>query len=949
MSLVKTDQLTNLNDDGQVEVLEGLKLSTGKKLSVLGPLGDSADTVGSSGQVLTSSVTGVTWSNPTDINTTYSISAEDGTATNRKIVRLTAGGSGTGSDDVEFGGDSNIILSRTGDRINFTLSQSITTTSNVTFNNITAAGNLEVQGDFEVSSDLVAGGALKTNSTSLVFNDDKTTGAPTENVNLIVRRGTSPTAELRWNEGEDRWQFTNDGLTYYNILLPDETDFGATEQYGASGDPTIYDVTASTVTIDSTNYTRLTFSVANAYKKFQLNNRVKVFGASDTATMPANIIDGGADGAFVAERVAESAIYGGNGAPVTGYPHKYYTYWIAQYYLASGDIGIATATGEVVENIETQLMNGSNYNKLTLSRTSGDYGLLVYRGEYDTNSQAINDTSGQFARLVGILGPQELGSAVSGIIWQDYGGYDVPSWTDRENDGRYKNTLMHFPLTIPTSQKRGWKETGVKEIGVNYITLDANLTYETSGVKVVHDDTNGIQIVIDNAFGSGQSYAFLPGGTFYIKSLEVPDNFTLKGLGDATVLKKQFFDTTLVTTAAKEGVKGSMIYSKNYNFSTSNFAGPNRFGISDLVLDGNKENNIMFSGESNQGLMNFINSELVSIQNMRVQNSVGPAIYAENAELVSIENSTFLYGSETERYSTPVAQFTDNENLKITDCLFFGFPGPLDATTSQVVGISASIIRNCGTGIRIYGAGKTNVLNNLILGPDDEWLPTPDIYDSDYNSVNYTINRGVTFTSPTFQYIERGEAKDLTNVTLVGHLFPITKSGNVETRGSNILRNGTDPMFQIQSSPTDLENGYIIAGIPASVTSNLTVPGANELRGHEITGSEYLSRGSDIDIVIQQGAYAAADNSYTITLTSSGEKYYEEIMEGDKLKLQSHNSTPNLSPYELEVVDKLIVGVEKKIKLSLPTGVSVTTNGGNTGYIQKENVFVVARGIVGVI
>lgn len=855
---------------------------------------------------------------------------------------------GGGSEDVEFGGDSNILLTRTNDRINFTLAQSITTTSNVTFNNITAGGNLNVTGDFNVSSDLVAGGALKTDSTSLVFNNDKDTGSPTENVNLIVKRGTSPTAELRWNEAEDRWQFTNDGLTYFNILLPDETDFGATEQYGASGDATLYDVTPSTVTVDSVNYTRLTFSTANAYKNFQLNHRVKTFGASDSSVLPPNIADGGVGGAFEASRVAESAIYGGNGAPVAGYPHKYYTYWVAQYSIMDGDIGIATYTGEIVEHIETQQMNGANYTKLELTRSSSDYGLLVYRGEYDTSSQAINDTSGQFARLVGILGPQELGVNISGIVWKDYGGFDVPSWTDREADGRYKTSLLHFPLTIPTAQKRGWKETGIKEIGVNYITLDANLTYEASGVKTVHDDTNGIQIVIDNAFGSGQSYVFLPGGTFYVKGLEVPDDFTIKGLGDATVLKRQFFETSKMNSAAKEGVKGSMIYSKNYNFTTSVFAGPNRFGISDLVLDGNKENNIMFSGENNQATINIVNSELVSIQNMRIQNTTGPAVYGENAELVSIENSTFLYGAETERYGTSVCQFTDNENLKITDCLFFGFPGALDCTTSQVVGISASIIRNCGTGIRIYGAGKTNVLNNLILGPDDEWLPTPDIYDSDYNSVNYTINRGVTFTSPTFQYIEFGEAKDLSNVSLTAHLFPITKTDNIETRGSNIL-NGSSPMFQVQSSTTELEGGYITVGIPAGVTSTLTVPGENELRGHEITGSEYISRGDDLTPTIQQGTYVSGNNTYIITLNSEGEKYYEEIMVGDKVKLQSHNSTPNLSPYELTVASKAIVGVNKTVTLTLPNGVNVTTPGSNSGYIQIEKIFVVARGIVGVI
>lgn len=956
MSLIKTDQLTNLNNDGQVEVLEGLKIPSGKKLSILGPLGDSSDSVGTSGKILSSTVSGVAWITPTDLDTTYAISAADSTTSNTKIVRLTAGGAGTGTDDIEFQGDSNITLSRSNDRISFSLVQNISTTSNVQFGDITATGDLSVQGELGVTSDLVVGGALKTNSTSIVFNEDKTTGTPTENATLTVKRGTSPTAEIRWNEGEDRWQFTNDGLTYYNILLPAETDFGATEQFGASGDPTIYTVTPSTVTIDSVNYTKLTFSVANSYKKFSLNNKVKVFGASATTTMPPELADGVTGGSFTAQRIAESAVFGSPGAPVSGYAHKYYKYWIAQYGLLNGDIGVSAYTGEIIENIELDKMNGANYNKLELSRSSGDYGLLVYRAQYTTEASAILDSTGSGASLVAILGPQELGSGTSGIVWNDYGGYDVPSWTIRETDGRYKNTLLHFPLTIPTVQKRGWAESGIKDIGANFIVLDANLTFESTA-RVVHDDTTAIQAVIDNAKQSGQNYVFLPGGTFLIKSLSVPDDFSIKGLGDATVLKKQYFHTDYINTAVKEGVKGSLIHSENYNFTSSAFTGPKRLSLSDFVIDGNKENNIRLSGESNQSLINLINSEFVSIQNMRIQNSVGPVIFGEASFTTSIENCTFLYGSETERDSTAAAQFTDSENLRITDSLFFGFPGPVDATTSQVVGISASIIRNCGTGIRIYGAGKTNVLNNLILGPDDEWLPTPDIYDSDYNSVNYTINRGVTFTSPTFQYIERGQAKDLSDVTITGHLFPINQTGTppVDTKGSNILTEGGsgvvagNPMFQLQSTTTDLESGYIIMGIPASETAQLDLATANQYFAHEITGSEFISKGTDLDPAIQLGVYDGVNGTYTLTLSTSGQKYFEQIMIGDKVKILGHNSTPNLSSYTLTVADKIASGVDKKIKLTLPSGVGITTAGTNTGYIKVENIFIIARGVVGVI
>ena len=61
-------------------------------------------------------------------NTTYSVSAVDGT-TNKKIIRLTAGGSGSGDDDITLAGGTNVTLTRSGDEISFI---STDTTYNIT-------------------------------------------------------------------------------------------------------------------------------------------------------------------------------------------------------------------------------------------------------------------------------------------------------------------------------------------------------------------------------------------------------------------------------------------------------------------------------------------------------------------------------------------------------------------------------------------------------------------------------------------------------------------------------------------------------------------------------------------------------------------------------------------------------------------------------------------------
>ena len=43
------------------------------------------------------------------------------------------------------------------------------------------------------------------------------TGAPTQNAGLLVERGSSSDVEIRWNETDDKWQYTNDGTTFKDL------------------------------------------------------------------------------------------------------------------------------------------------------------------------------------------------------------------------------------------------------------------------------------------------------------------------------------------------------------------------------------------------------------------------------------------------------------------------------------------------------------------------------------------------------------------------------------------------------------------------------------------------------------------------------------------------------------------------------------------------------------
>ena len=89
----------------------------------------------------------------------------------------------------------------------------------------------------------IDGGSFTTTSETVTFNDNilllnsNAAATPTENAGLEVERGNSTNVLFRWNETNDRWEFTNDGSTYYNIPI-------SSEYTNNSGDITAVTVTA---------------------------------------------------------------------------------------------------------------------------------------------------------------------------------------------------------------------------------------------------------------------------------------------------------------------------------------------------------------------------------------------------------------------------------------------------------------------------------------------------------------------------------------------------------------------------------------------------------------------------------------------------------------------------------------------------------------------------------
>lgn len=93
---------------------------------------------------------------------------------------------------------------------------------------VTIPRNLTVSGDLVVNGDTVTLNTetLTVDDNIIVLNNN-VTGSPSENAGIEVERGTADNVSIRWNESTDRWQFTNDGSTYNNILTTADSEYKA--------------------------------------------------------------------------------------------------------------------------------------------------------------------------------------------------------------------------------------------------------------------------------------------------------------------------------------------------------------------------------------------------------------------------------------------------------------------------------------------------------------------------------------------------------------------------------------------------------------------------------------------------------------------------------------------------------------------------------------------------
>jgi hypothetical protein len=145
----------------------------------------------------------------------------------------------------------------------------------VTSAGVTVAGNLTVSG----ATTTVESNTISLADNIITLNSDAT-GQASQNAGVEVERGDDANVSLRWDEGTDKWTFTNDGATYHPMATStDGLTEGSTNLYHTTARARGA-VSASTATGVAYNSTTGVISLGSIPNSSLANNSITINGAS---------------------------------------------------------------------------------------------------------------------------------------------------------------------------------------------------------------------------------------------------------------------------------------------------------------------------------------------------------------------------------------------------------------------------------------------------------------------------------------------------------------------------------------------------------------------------------------------------------------------------------------------------------------------------------------------
>ena len=206
-------------------------------------------------------------------------------------------------------GNSNVSVVDTGTGT-VTVTVDGSTALTVTATGVVIAGNMTVEG----TTTTVNSNTVSIADNIVTLNSDAT-GTPTQNAGIEVERGDEANVQLRWNEGSDKWTFTNDGAVYHPVAVnTDDLTEGSTNQYFTTTRART-SLSAGTATGVSYNSSTGLISLGSIPNSSLSNNTITINGASvalgGTRTLDTDAVGEGSNNVYFTTARARSSVSAG--------------------------------------------------------------------------------------------------------------------------------------------------------------------------------------------------------------------------------------------------------------------------------------------------------------------------------------------------------------------------------------------------------------------------------------------------------------------------------------------------------------------------------------------------------------------------------------------------------------------------------------------------------------
>lgn len=490
---------------------------------------------------------------------------------------------------------------------------------------------------------------------------------------------------------------------------------------------------------------------------------VRLYGASDVSTTEKGEV-----------ATTFNAVPAGFALTNQNSPFVSFSYKIAEFSFENGMIGEDSSAISFNIAIPDNLLptvtdirnafNLDNFVNITFSNVPSNTGLLLYRS-----------IAGGDYKLFGVLGPKEIELG----FYIDYMNFDYVPWSGKEaNENTYTSDIIHFPNIISTTARQGWIDRTIESVDAVNGTITLNDYVKINpgaSVEIAHNDTSLLQSAINNNFTIGRRDITLNAKTYVSSELFMPSNFAINGSAYITKIKK------LPWSGYEGGIPSGRL------LNSVDDSGAENISLVGFDIDGCLPNQYLFA-EGGDIAKNYcidfgFGSDSTLVDKVRITNVIAGGVYMPEASNLNLVNSQILNSGSTDRYEYSPLVIGGGENIIIANNRFENFTDYIDTSVTDKGVVTNNIISNCGSGLLTYGSRFFISSPNVLIGPAGEFLPTTDILNSVYDSVNITLETGTQYTSDVYVYQENGVAFNLRGTVASGErnrllygLYKLSKS-----------------------------------------------------------------------------------------------------------------------------------------------------------------------------